>query len=444
MLDAERLCPADDADPELPVVPEAGALVDDCNRPVGRVRRVVRTVLPAAIGTALVSVVVASGSGVSAALRAIDQMNRMWLIWALGTEAVSYVWLSFHLRLLAGHPDNARRAAPLRLALVMFGLGNVLPAAPAEGIVMANTALKRRRVDPRRIVVLVGFSHWFSARALFAIAAVDALVAAILGDIPHPYEGSLIAGTVVTLALLALTGWLSLRRRVAEWMASVLLRVRYWRTCPSGAERRARGTAWHRVAVHVTGDGRQRALLLTTTAAAWLSDGLCMYLALRATGIRLSLDQLLLAYTAGIIASNVPLIPAGLGIVETVTPLILVHYDVPWSKAIAAVLVYRLIGTLLPALAGAVAVICLRLELEDITHLEVHRSSTLSEPDDSFRPRAGMAVATRDAPIGPDFSPCSRPDLLSIGGSSPAARTPTRPSTEVVAEVVQVHGQQPT
>jgi uncharacterized protein (TIRG00374 family) len=378
IADPKDLSPAEDADPELPDVPEPIGPTNDCGRPVRRARRAFRTVLPMAIGAALIGVAVASGSSVSAAFRAIDQMDRTWLIWGLGAEVLSYVWLSLHLRLLAGHPSNARRAAPLRLALVVFGLGNVLPAAPAEGLVMADAALKRRRLDPRRIAVLLGFSQWFSTRALFAVAAIDALVAVTVGDIPHPYRGGLIAGTMVTLVLLGLTGWLSLRRGLAEWVATVLLRVRYWRNCPSLADRRARGTAWHRVAVHVTGNRRRRALLLTTTGAAWVSDGLCMYFALRAAGVRLSLDQLLLAYTAGVIASNVPLIPAGLGIVETVTPLILVHYGVPWTNAIAVVLVYRLMGTLLPALAGAFAVINLRLGPEGVSEADVQRFPTPS------------------------------------------------------------------
>ena len=45
-----------------------------------------------------------------------------------------------------------------------------------------------------------------------------------------------------------------------------------------------------------------------------------------AAGANINVDALLLAYTAGVLASNIPLLPAGLGVVETVTPVSLTHY----------------------------------------------------------------------------------------------------------------------
>jgi uncharacterized protein (TIRG00374 family) len=343
-----------DADPHLPDAP-----VDPpCGRaaPVRGSRRVGKRVVPVLIGAAMIAVVVSSGSGVSAALAAIGRMNRRWLVGAVGAELLMYLWLSLVVVMLAGPRVNARRAAPVRIALVLFGLGNVLPAAPAEGLVLAGAALRRRRLDPRRISAMLGCAQWFNNRALFTIAAVDALVAAAVGDIPGPYRGGAVTAAVVTLALLAFTAWLSLRRATAESLACVLLRFRYWRNCPSPADRRARGAAWHQVALHVSGGRHNRILVTATSAAAWVCDGLCMYFALRAAGVRLEPDQVLLAYTAGVIASKVPLIPAGLGVVETVTPLVLTHYGVPWTRAIAVVLVYRLLSTLMPAVAGVLAV----------------------------------------------------------------------------------------
>ena len=343
--------------PDVPTVPAGGG-----PRAARGFRRVAKRVVPMVVGAGIIAVAVASGPGVSAALATIGRMNRSWLVAAVGAEMLVYLWLSLAVRILAGPRVNARRTAPVRIALVLFGLGNVLPAAPAEGLVLAGTALRRRRVDRRRITALLGCSQWFNNRALFTIAALDVLVAAAAGDIPAPYWGGAVTGALMTLILLSFTAWLSLRRATAEWVACLLLRLRYWRDCPSTAVRRERGAAWHRVALRVSGDRQQRCLLTAISAAAWVCDGLCMYLALRAAGVRLDVDQALLAYTAGVIASKVPLIPAGLGVVETVTPLLLAHYGVSWTEAIAAVLVYRLFSTLLPAFVGVIAVVGLRLD----------------------------------------------------------------------------------
>ena len=98
-----------------------------------------------------------------------------------------------------------------------------------------------------------------------------------------------------------------------------------------------------------------------TCVAAWVAQGLCLYCTLHATGADVGVDVLLLAYTVGIIASMVPLLPAGVGIVETVTPLILHAYGVPLPAALAAVLSYRLFASVLPAVAGALALVGLRV-----------------------------------------------------------------------------------
>lgn len=349
-----------DADTRLPAVPTLPWV----SRPgqQGKARRVLRVALPLAIGLALVFVVVSSGSSVSGAAHAISNMDRGWLGWAVLAEMVSFGWLALHLRLLAGHPTNARRAAPLRLALLMFGLGMVMPAAPTEGMMIAGAALRRRRVDPRRIAVLLGGSQWFNARALFAVASVDAAVAVALGDVPGSYAGGVLGGAILTLLILAATTWLSLRPQTAELVASAAIRLTHWRACPPAEERRARGAAWHQVVLHVTGNRRQRAVLMATTAAAWMCDGVCMYLVLRSVGAHLGLEQLLLAYTAGVLAASAPFVPAGLGVVETVTPLILVHYGVHWPEAVAGVLVFRLLATFLPALAGLAAAVSFRIQ----------------------------------------------------------------------------------
>jgi uncharacterized membrane protein YbhN (UPF0104 family) len=381
----------EDADTGLPEVPRSVGTGQ--RRSCSRARRILRVALPLALGGALLFVTVSSGSSVSGAVRAIGRMDRGWLACAVLAEITSFAWLATHMRILAGHPANARRAAPLRIALIMFGLGMVMPAAPAEGVMMAGAALKRRRVDPRRIAVLLGCSQWFNARALFAVASIDAAIAVALGDIPSDYAGGVLGGALFTLAALAATTWLSLRPQVVEVVTSIAIRLSQWRHCPPAQERRERGRAWHRIVLHVTGDRRKRALLMSTTVAAWVCDGLCMFLALRAVGAHLGLEQLLLAYTAGVLAASAPFVPGGLGVVETVTPLVLVHFGVHWPEAVAVVLVYRLLGTFLPALAGLLSVVSLRLQPADIPPAGALMAETTGALPTSAEPRPALGEA---------------------------------------------------
>ena len=92
--------------------------------------------------------------------------------------------------------------------------------------------------------------------------------------------------------------------------------------------------------------------------------------------------------------SLVPFLPGGFGAVEVAMPAVLHKAGVPLAPALAGVLTYRLLGTLLPAFCGAIALVRLRRtpvpdapdaanegELADATNLadvieEPHRPST--------------------------------------------------------------------
>jgi uncharacterized protein (TIRG00374 family) len=226
---------------------------------------------------------------------------------------------------------------------------------------MVRAALQRRRLEAKRIMLLLGFAQWFSVRGILALAAVDTLVAVSLGHVPPSYTSLALAAAIVTLVALMAMSWLAMRRRFAEVVALATLRIRHWRDTPQARVRRARGAAWHAEAMEVVGGRRDRFILFVTSVAAWTFDGLCLYCALRATGADIGLDVLLLAYTLGILASMVPLLPAGIGVVETVTPLVLHAYGIPLPMAVAAVLGFRVLGTVLPALAGTLALAGLRI-----------------------------------------------------------------------------------
>jgi uncharacterized protein (TIRG00374 family) len=324
-------------------------------------RRWLHAVLACVIGAAAAVAALSFAGGVGPAFDALAHMEPFWLVVAGLSVVCSYLCLGLHVRYLAGPGDHAKRAAPMRTALIIFGLGSVLPAAPFEGFALAGHALRRRHLDRGRLALVLGFSQWFSVRGLFAVAAIDATVTVALSHLPPAYVHGTLAASIGVLLLIAVTGWLSMQRRCAEWIAMIGLRLRYFRRCPPVDHRRARGAAWHDAVLHVAGRRRDRVVLLGTSMVAWMFDGLCLYFALRACGVTVSLDILLLAYTVGILASMVPLLPAGVGVVETTTPLILSAFGVPLSTALAAVLAYRVLATLAPAIAGGLAFLGLRL-----------------------------------------------------------------------------------
>ncbi len=91
-----------------------------------------------------------------------------------------------------------------------------------------------------------------------------------------------------------------------------------------------------------------------------MSDVACLRFILIAAGVRVDPDVALLAVGAGAVAASVPLLPAGIGVVEAVMPALIHWYGPALSAALAGVLLYRAIGTFLPAAAGAVSLVALR------------------------------------------------------------------------------------
>ena len=356
-------CELPDADPDLPDVPDPETEVDDCGRPAGRFRKVARVVVPFLIAGAAVTVVATSAGDVGAMTGALRTVDPRLVAFAIAAEIASFGFLGLHLRLLGGPHANVRRLAPFRIATVVFGLGSVMPAAPAEGLVMAGSALKHRRLARRRTVLVLGVSQFFGTTGLYLLAALDALVVVLAAhDGPIAARGWLVAGGICTLVVLSALAIVLTRQRFAEIAGVVAGRIRHPLHPASADERKERGVAWHEATMHVLTEHHRAPWLAITIVAGWALDGTCLFFALRAVGVHVGLDVLLLAYTVSAAACLIPFLPAGLGVVETLVPGLLHLYHVPLESALAGLLVYRALGTFLPAIVGALSLVSLRFQ----------------------------------------------------------------------------------
>jgi uncharacterized membrane protein YbhN (UPF0104 family) len=335
-----------------------GAVPDRTARP-GRLRLAVGLL----IGAGAIYFIVSSSGGFADAAGAVTSARPGWLAAGGLAEAGSYAALGLLLRRLVG--DRVSRRNGVRLGLVVAGLGNVLPAAPAEGLVMAGAELRRRGVDSRRTLIALGLMQWLSVRTLFGVAALDALGVAAVAQVRYPRAAPgrfvLAAIALTVLGALAVTAWLASRRQTMELVALVGGRLRFWRPSLPASERRARGALWHAEILEALGSRRNQATLAGVALTTCLADATCFRCALVAVGVHLKPGMFLFAYAVAMITALVPFVPAGLGVVETVVPALLHHAGVPLPTALAGVLAYRALGTLLPAVAGTAALIRLRM-----------------------------------------------------------------------------------
>ena len=110
----------------------------------------------------------------------------------------------------------------------------------------------------------------------------------------------------------------------------------------------------------IVGPPRNRVRLALVSAAAVVTDAATLWATCHAAGFHIHPELVLLARTIGTVVSWVPLLPGGLGLVEAAIPTVLHRFGAPLDEALAATLVYRAAGTLLPALTGGLGIVALR------------------------------------------------------------------------------------
>ncbi|GAC1318085.1 MAG: YbhN family protein [Acidimicrobiales bacterium] len=318
-----------------------------------------RAALGVGVGVLLVYAAVRLSGGLHDAARQLGRAQVWWLAPALGAQSATYWLLAAQLRRLSRLHRPLSWSVATRLALVVFGLGSVLPASPTGGIALAVSELRRRGTAAGHATLVVVCAEWAQFWALVVIGCVGGLAAAALGDLPAGIAPG-VAGVAAGVVVLAGGAAAAARRYpIAGWVADAArwapgLRAR------DATHRRAAIVRWHQDATAMLGAGRARLQGWAIAAGAWLGDIACLWLALKAVGTPVSIDVVVVAYIAGACAGLLPLLPGGLGGVEIAVPAVLHQVGVPLVAALGATVLWRAVSLLAPAVAGLGAWISLR------------------------------------------------------------------------------------
>ncbi len=320
------------------------------------------------LGAGAIWLVVNAAGGMGDALDALARVDWWWLVPATLFEGLAYVLSGERLRRLAG-PDRVSTSAATGIELVINGLGLLTPASPAEGLAFGASELSHRGLNRRRVALTLGFSQWFSLRVFLLVNALNLFWIVATRDFPINSTWPLI-GAPLMLVLLAVTASLASRPATTERLAVIVGAAQFWKPQIGRDERRASGAQFHADAMAVIGPPRRRVVLMGLSVGSMLADIACLYFVLIAAHTHVGFDIALLAAGAAAVAGLIPLLPGGLGVVEAVIPAVVHWYGPSLSAAFAGALVYRVLGTFLPAAAGAVAVMALRARTRN-PHAEV-------------------------------------------------------------------------
>jgi uncharacterized protein (TIRG00374 family) len=323
-------------------------------------KQTLRLSLGVLVGCGAIWFALSAAGGWRVTANAVVHTDARWLAGAVVAQVLGVVLSAVRLRRLAGSQVDLSLPAAGGLELVMNGLGVLAPAAPAEALAYGVQQLRRRGLDKTRAGLVLGLEQWFSYRVIYLIASLNLLVILARRDFPMPGQWPGVA-SVVALLVLAVTGVAASRPSSMEHLSGAWARVHFWVPRPSAEQRRLTGMRLHKTAMSIVGRPRDRIRLVGLSVAGHLTGVLTLVLAMRAVGVVIDADVALLASAAAVLASSIPLLPAGLGLVETVVPAVLAWYGAPLDLALAGAVVARVVGTVLPAVAGAVALWALQL-----------------------------------------------------------------------------------
>ncbi len=312
------------------------------------------------VAASAVYAVVAAAGGVSDAVAAFQNLRIRWVITGVVIGSLRLGCYGAQLHRLTSH----LRTPPLvayALGWVLYGFGAVTPAAPAEGLAMTGAVLQRHGANRRETTIALAFSEWFAQRTFYVVASINLLITAALGDLPLDTQWPLIVSALVVTGGLVLTAFLAQKPTVAANVALVAKAARHpRRPRPPEDTTRVAAIEWHESAMKVVGPPPRRVGTALVSVAAVVADAMTLWCMCKAAALHVGFDVAVLAAAAGTVASWIPLLPGGLGVVEAAIPAVLHASGAPFGAALAATVVYRAAGTLLPALAGATMLIALR------------------------------------------------------------------------------------
>ena len=108
-------------------------------------------------------------------------------------------------------------------------------------------------------------------------------------------------------------------------------------------------------------DRRTLVMSLTWASLNWLLDAASLWCFVAAFGKLVNPVELFAAYGIANVAGALPVTPGGLGVVDSIAPLLLISFGVTRSVATLGVLGWRLVNFWLPIPAGAIAYVSLKV-----------------------------------------------------------------------------------
>jgi uncharacterized protein (TIRG00374 family) len=360
--------------------------------------------------------------GASRDLYLLGRLNAVWLAAGVLLEGLSlfcYGLLTRALLPAEGRPGLSRL---FRIDLAAAAVAHVIPAGTLGSAGIGYRLFTTEGITGNDARVMMAAKGLGSTVILNVLLWLSLVISIPLAGFHPIYVSVAITGAVVMAVVAALaTGMIRGAERASRIIGAVGSRI-------PGLDRDRLERALRDAGTSLGALGRDRRVMawsLTWATLNWLLDAASLWCFVAAFGQLANPAELFAAYGIANVAGALPVTPAGLGVVDSLAPLLLVSFGLTRSVATLGVLGWRLVNFWLPIPAGAVAYLSLKAPPGGLTAIR----TAIPAMKTVMLPPAGQ-------PPGPDAPRETAPGAAS---ASPAFK-PTRTSPPSRHEPPREHG----
>jgi uncharacterized protein (TIRG00374 family) len=292
-------------------------------------------------------------------LHLLGRVNTLWLVAGLVLEGASLFCYGLLTRaLLPPGSVNPGLSRLFRIDLAAAAIAHVIPAGTVGSAGIGYRLFTAEGIKGNDAAVMMATKGLGSTLVLNGLLWLSLVISIPLAGFHPIYVTVAITGAVLLLAIATLAFGITRQSK----RASRILRAVGDRIPGLTGDRLERviyeaGTSLSALAR----DRRTLAASLTWASLNWLLDAASLWCFVAAFGRFVNPAELFAAYGIANVAGVLPVTPAGLGVIDSVAPLLLVSFGVTRSVATLGVLGWRLVNFWLPIPAGAAAYVSLKV-----------------------------------------------------------------------------------
>jgi uncharacterized protein (TIRG00374 family) len=298
--------------------------------------------------------------GASKDLYLLGQINAAWVVAGAVLEGLSLFCYAVLTRVLLPRGGVRPTLATLfKIDLSAAAVAHVIPAGTLGTAALGFKLFTTEGISANDATVMMAAKGIGSTVVLNVLLWVSLIVSIPLAGFRPIYATVAIIGTIV----LALAGLLVFGVLRGAGLASRVLRV-VGDKIPglSGEKVEAAVLSAAQSFSLLARDKRVMAWSLLWASLNWLLDAASLWCFVAAFGHRVNPVELFAAYGIANVAGALPVTPGGLGVVDSIAPLLLVGFGVTRSVATLGVLGWRMVNFWLPIPTGAAAFVSLKVK----------------------------------------------------------------------------------